>query len=147
MGFHHYSHCCHVLAFLYPLAVFQPFSTLVTQIQTLAVSCTHPPKGLTYFHTPVGRDYEGRLLIDFIGFEHPLVACCGHGGKYNYNRFIHCGDTIKVNGKETLVANSCKNLSVRINWDGTHLIEAAVDNRTNCQWFLFRPANSTENGL
>ncbi|XWS34709.1 hypothetical protein CRYUN_Cryun21dG0061000 [Craigia yunnanensis] len=74
------------------------------------------------------------------GIEHPLVACCGHGGKYNYNRFIHCGDTIKVKGKEMLVANSCKNLSVRINWDGTYLTEAAN------KWIFKQIANGSFSG-
>ncbi|KAJ4711000.1 GDSL esterase/lipase [Melia azedarach] len=60
-----------------------------------------------------------------IGFENPLLACCGHGGKYNYNKNRKCGSKITVNGKEILIANSCKDPSIRINWDGVHYTEAA----------------------
>ncbi|KAK2983316.1 hypothetical protein RJ640_016054 [Escallonia rubra] len=58
------------------------------------------------------------------GFENPFLACCGHGGKFNYNRFKKCGSKKIVNGKEIIVT-SCKDPSVRINWDGTHFTEAA----------------------
>ncbi|CAI9093038.1 OLC1v1028439C1 [Oldenlandia corymbosa var. corymbosa] len=60
-----------------------------------------------------------------LGFEDPFLACCGHGGKYNYNRFAKCGAKRSVNGKDVLIAKSCKNPSKRINWDGTHFTEAA----------------------
>ncbi|KAL3644487.1 hypothetical protein CASFOL_009667 [Castilleja foliolosa] len=60
-----------------------------------------------------------------LGFESPFLACCGHGGKYNYNRFIKCGSKKVVNGTDIIVANSCKDPSVRISWDGTHFTEAA----------------------
>ncbi|KAL1807289.1 hypothetical protein ACET3Z_030357 [Daucus carota] len=59
------------------------------------------------------------------GFAHPLRACCGHGGKYNYNRNVGCGGKIKVNGTEVLIGKSCQNPSVVINWDGVHYTEAA----------------------
>ncbi|TMW98456.1 hypothetical protein EJD97_004009 [Solanum chilense] len=59
------------------------------------------------------------------GFEHPLQACCGHGGKYNYNMNHGCGSKIKVKGKEIILGKSCKNPSKRINWDGVHFTEAA----------------------
>ncbi|XP_024023935.1 GDSL esterase/lipase At3g26430 [Morus notabilis] len=59
------------------------------------------------------------------GFEDPLVACCGHGGKYNYNRYIKCGSKKKVNGREIIIAKSCGNPTVKINWDGVHFTEAA----------------------
>ncbi|KAF8390515.1 hypothetical protein HHK36_025042 [Tetracentron sinense] len=58
------------------------------------------------------------------GFEHPLRACCGHGGKYNYNIHVGCGGKIKLNGKQVLVG-SCKDPSVRIIWDGVHYTQAA----------------------
>ncbi|XP_047332939.1 GDSL esterase/lipase At3g26430 [Impatiens glandulifera] len=60
-----------------------------------------------------------------LGFEDPFLACCGHGGKYNYNRLLKCGSKKIVNGTEVMVAKSCKDPSVRINWDGTHFTEAA----------------------
>ncbi|RHN77926.1 putative alpha-L-fucosidase [Medicago truncatula] len=58
------------------------------------------------------------------GFELPLVACCGNGGKYNYNIRAGCGATININGTNTVVG-SCKKPSTRIIWDGTHYTEAA----------------------
>lgn len=60
-----------------------------------------------------------------LGFENPFLACCGHGGKYNYNRFIKCGSKKVVNGKEIVIASSCRDPSVRVSWDGTHFTEAA----------------------
>lgn len=59
------------------------------------------------------------------GFVHPLQACCGHGGKYNYNVHIGCGGRMRVNGTQVVVAKSCGDPSARINWDGVHYTEAA----------------------
>ncbi|OAY32494.1 GDSL esterase/lipase At3g26430 [Manihot esculenta] len=59
------------------------------------------------------------------GFTEPFVACCGHGGKYNYNSFARCGAKKVVNGKEVIIASSCKDQSVKIIWDGIHYTEAA----------------------
>ncbi|CAO2829339.1 unnamed protein product [Amaranthus hypochondriacus] len=60
-----------------------------------------------------------------LGFEEPLVACCGIGGKYNFNNTMRCGSTEIVDGKEILVAKACNNPSLRVNWDGIHYTEAA----------------------
>uniref|UniRef100_A0A5B6YV79 Alpha-L-fucosidase n=1 Tax=Davidia involucrata TaxID=16924 RepID=A0A5B6YV79_DAVIN len=57
------------------------------------------------------------------GFELPLVACCGFGGRYNYQS-LSCGSTITVNGSKIFVG-SCKDPSIRVNWDGVHYTEAA----------------------
>ncbi|KAL1314208.1 hypothetical protein HN51_040979 [Arachis hypogaea] len=59
------------------------------------------------------------------GFEEPLRACCGHGGKYNYNLHVGCGGKVKIKGKEVMIAKPCKNPAVRISWDGVHYTEAA----------------------
>ncbi|XP_052203819.1 GDSL esterase/lipase At3g26430-like isoform X2 [Diospyros lotus] len=59
------------------------------------------------------------------GFVHPLRACCGHGGKYNYNKQVGCGGKVKINGKEVLVGKPCQDPSVMINWDGVHYTQAA----------------------
>ncbi|KAL6210270.1 hypothetical protein ACLB2K_015503 [Fragaria x ananassa] len=59
------------------------------------------------------------------GFELPLVACCGYGGKYNYNSSAGCGTTITVNGSQIFVG-SCKTPSTRVVWDGIHYTEAAA---------------------
>ncbi|XP_041010260.1 esterase-like [Juglans microcarpa x Juglans regia] len=58
------------------------------------------------------------------GFELPLVACCGYGGKYNYSSSVGCGGTVTVNGSKIFVG-SCERPSVRVNWDGIHYTEAA----------------------
>ena len=63
--------------------------------------------------------------MKLVGFEKPLVACCGHGGKYNYNLHEKCGTKKIINGKEVVIANSCKDPTTRIIWDGTHFTEAA----------------------
>ncbi|KAJ7959138.1 GDSL esterase/lipase [Quillaja saponaria] len=56
------------------------------------------------------------------GFEKPLVACCGNGGKYNYTvDVMTCGGRLP---NATLVG-SCGRVSVRVNWDGIHYTEAA----------------------
>ncbi|KAK9053024.1 hypothetical protein SSX86_029654 [Deinandra increscens subsp. villosa] len=59
------------------------------------------------------------------GFVHPLRACCGHGGKYNFNLHIGCGGKVKINGKDILVAKACEDPAVMINWDGIHYTQAA----------------------
>ncbi|XP_059631811.1 esterase-like [Cornus florida] len=59
------------------------------------------------------------------GFEHPLVACCGYGGKYNFSSVGVCGDTVTVNGSQIFIG-SCERPSVRVNWDGVHYTEAAA---------------------
>ncbi|XP_068652097.1 GDSL esterase/lipase At3g26430-like [Aristolochia californica] len=59
------------------------------------------------------------------GFEKPLEACCGHGGKYNYNRSMRCGSTVEVNGTRVLIGRSCRNPQVRVIWDGIHYTQAA----------------------
>ncbi|XP_074383676.1 GDSL esterase/lipase At3g26430-like isoform X2 [Apium graveolens] len=58
------------------------------------------------------------------GFAHPLRACCGHGGKYNYNIHAGCGGKIQVNGTQVVI-ESCKDPSVMINWDGVHYTQGA----------------------
>ncbi|KAI3831916.1 hypothetical protein MKX03_022288 [Papaver bracteatum] len=58
------------------------------------------------------------------GFIQPLKACCGRGGKYNYNSKYGCGAKMKGNGKEIFI-RSCKNPKVKIVWDGVHYTEAA----------------------
>ncbi|KAL6186496.1 hypothetical protein ACLB2K_042616 [Fragaria x ananassa] len=59
------------------------------------------------------------------GFEKPLVACCGHGGQYNYNRYEKCGTKKIIDDREVVIANSCKDPTIRVNWDGTHFTEVA----------------------
>ncbi|KAK2438477.1 GDSL esterase/lipase [Trifolium repens] len=57
--------------------------------------------------------------------EEAVIACCGHGGKYNFNNLARCGATKIVNGEKIVIAKSCKDPSVKIIWDGIHYTEAA----------------------
>lgn len=59
------------------------------------------------------------------GFEKGVIACCGQGGKYNFNNVARCGATKIVNGKKIVIAKSCKDPSVKIIWDGIHYTEAS----------------------
>ncbi|XP_012479303.1 GDSL esterase/lipase At3g26430 [Gossypium raimondii] len=59
------------------------------------------------------------------GFKHPLRTCCGHGGKYNYNKNLGCGAKVNKHGKEVLVGAPCKDPWTYVNWDGVHFTEAA----------------------
>lgn len=56
-----------------------------------------------------GAGFDGRTA---------LVACCGAGGKYNYNITAACGFP---------GATACKDPSRAVNWDGIHLTEAAYE--------------------
>ncbi|KAF2291392.1 hypothetical protein GH714_023551 [Hevea brasiliensis] len=59
------------------------------------------------------------------GFEFPLIACCGYGGKYNYSSTIGCGDTVTEDDGTQIVVGSCDRPAVRVSWDGAHYTEAA----------------------
>ncbi|KAL3751795.1 hypothetical protein ACJRO7_012602 [Eucalyptus globulus] len=71
------------------------------------------------------------------GFQQPFKACCGHGGKYNFNNSRRCGFKVTVEGKEVVIARSCKDPSVRVSWDGIHFTEPA--NR----WFFEQIADGS----
>ncbi|KAG6493772.1 hypothetical protein ZIOFF_048775 [Zingiber officinale] len=60
-----------------------------------------------------------------LGFEQPFVACCGHGGKYNFDVRYSCGATKKVHTTKVIISNTCEDPSKRICWDGYHYSEAA----------------------
>ncbi|XP_038714985.1 uncharacterized protein LOC120008668 [Tripterygium wilfordii] len=59
------------------------------------------------------------------GFQLPLVACCGYGGKYNYSNSVGCGGTITINGTQIFIG-SCELPNARVNWDGVHYTEVAA---------------------
>ncbi|GMI65324.1 hypothetical protein like AT1G54790 [Hibiscus trionum] len=60
-----------------------------------------------------------------LGFEQPIMACCGFGGPpLNYDSRIACGKTKEINGT-TVTAKACNDSSEYINWDGIHYSEAA----------------------
>lgn len=83
-----------------------------------------PHAALTYVDV-YSVKYDLISNATFCGFKHPLRACCGHGGKYNYNMHIGCGGKKTIKGKEVLVGKSCKDPYTAINWDGVHYTEAA----------------------
>ncbi|KAE8730183.1 Esterase [Hibiscus syriacus] len=68
---------------------------------------------------------QGRKHVGFVGFKQALRACCGHGGKYNYNKNLGCGAKVNKHGKEVLVGAACKDPWTYVNWDGIHFTEAA----------------------
>ncbi|KAJ3671753.1 hypothetical protein LUZ60_007832 [Juncus effusus] len=69
--------------------------------------------------------YEMFLNPQKHGFEDPLVACCGHGGKYNYDKDVGCGATKTVNNTQILIGKSCDKPLKKVCWDGIHFTEAA----------------------
>ncbi|OEL29023.1 GDSL esterase/lipase [Dichanthelium oligosanthes] len=62
-----------------------------------------------FLKMPTNFGFDGRTA---------LVACCGAGGKYNYNVTAACG----LPG-----ATACADPSKAVNWDGIHLTEAAYE--------------------
>jgi hypothetical protein len=60
-----------------------------------------------------------------------LVACCGGGGKYNYNVTAACG------------LPGAADPSKAVNWDGIHLTEAEI-NRRRMAARPVRPATHTQ---
>ncbi|KAK8526392.1 hypothetical protein V6N13_017430 [Hibiscus sabdariffa] len=59
------------------------------------------------------------------GFKKPLRSCCGHGGKYNYNKNLGCGAKVNKHGKEVWVGAACEDPSSAVIWDGIHFTQAA----------------------
>ncbi|XP_072950722.1 GDSL esterase/lipase ACHE [Typha angustifolia] len=80
-----------------------------------------PLAAFTYVDVYTAK-YELFLHAKKYGFEHPLVACCGHGGEYNHD--VGCGGKMVVNNTEVLVGKSCEEPSKSICWDGVHYTEA-----------------------
>ncbi|CAO2175082.1 unnamed protein product [Urochloa humidicola] len=67
------------------------------------------------YFKPVFRFLKNPANFGFDGST-ALVACCGAGGRYNYNATAACG----LPG-----ATACADPSRAVNWDGIHLTEAA----------------------
>jgi len=70
------------------------------------------------------------IIYDFFanpskyGFKATTRACCGVGGKYNYDYAIQCGSTGAINGS-TVKAVSCSDPASYVSWDGVHWTDEA----------------------
>ncbi|KAJ7294204.1 hypothetical protein O6H91_Y273900 [Diphasiastrum complanatum] len=59
------------------------------------------------------------------GFLYTTKACCGMGGRYNYDYNQQCGRSKTQIGNFDSIAPACSNPSQYLNWDGVHYTEAA----------------------
>lgn len=85
----------------------------------------HPDAAFTYVDVYTAKY---RLISEAkkLGFDDPLLTCCGHGGgRYNLDLSIGCGGKEQVNGTWVVVGKSCADPSKRVSWDGVHFTEAA----------------------
>ncbi|XP_022719326.1 GDSL esterase/lipase At1g54790-like isoform X1 [Durio zibethinus] len=70
---------------------------------------------------------KSNLIANYskVGFEQPIMACCGYGGPpLNYDNRIGCGKTKVLNGT-SVTAKACNDSSEYVNWDGIHYSEAS----------------------
>ena len=58
------------------------------------------------------------------GFNQTTRACCGVGGKYNYDANIWCGSSGILNG-EAVKEESCGDPGSYVIWDGVHWTDQA----------------------
>jgi hypothetical protein len=49
----------------------------------------------------------------------PLTACCGQGGKYNFDKNHFCGWNV-ADGVTTVSVPPCANSFNHLSWDGIH---------------------------
>ncbi|TVU38174.1 hypothetical protein EJB05_11530 [Eragrostis curvula] len=84
----------------------------------------HPDAAFTYVDVYTAK-YRLISQAKKLGFDDPLLTCCGHGGRYNFDVNIGCGGKAQVNGTWVVVGNSCNDPSKRVSWDGVHFTEAA----------------------
>nr|CAB3475769.1 unnamed protein product [Digitaria exilis] len=84
-----------------------------------ALRTKYPDTMIAYadYFKPVVKFLQKPTKFGFDG-RTALVACCGAGGKYNYNITAACGFP---------GATACKDPSRAVNWDGIHLTEAAYE--------------------
>uniref|UniRef100_A0A0A8Z3W0 Uncharacterized protein n=1 Tax=Arundo donax TaxID=35708 RepID=A0A0A8Z3W0_ARUDO len=85
---------------------------------------THPDAAFTYVDVYTAK-YKLISQAKKLGFDDPLLTCCGHGGRYNFDLNIGCGGKAQVNGTWVVVGKSCDDPSKRVSWDGVHFTEAA----------------------
>lgn len=86
---------------------------------------THPDAAFTYVDVYTAK-YKLISQANKLGFDDPLLTCCGYGGgRYNLDLSVGCGGKKQVNGTSVVVGKSCENPSKRVSWDGVHFTEAA----------------------
>ncbi|XP_039115761.1 GDSL esterase/lipase At1g28600-like [Dioscorea cayenensis subsp. rotundata] len=94
---------------------FSQFHNLLLHNELELLQQLHPHATIIY-----ADYYESMMAIlqspEQYGFESPLVACCGNGGYYNYNKSCVCGE---------VCSTVCNDPSKHFSWDGLHLTEAA----------------------
>ncbi|KAL6626964.1 hypothetical protein ACP70R_030690 [Stipagrostis hirtigluma subsp. patula] len=85
--------------------------------QVQALRSKHPYARISFadYYHPVLAILQDPTLFGFDG-EAALVACCGAGGRYNYNATAACG----LPG-----ATACAEPDRAVSWDGIHLTESA----------------------
>ncbi|KAL6657686.1 hypothetical protein ACP70R_005466 [Stipagrostis hirtigluma subsp. patula] len=85
---------------------------------------THPDAAFTYVDVYAAK-YKLISEAKKLGFDDPLLTCCGHGGRYNFDLSVGCGGKALVNGTWVVVGKSCDDPARRVSWDGVHFTEAA----------------------
>lgn len=58
-----------------------------------------------------------------LGITNPLSACCGYGGKYNFNKKVTCGHAGTVDGVSLNLTIPCAEPTTYASWDGIHTSE------------------------
>ncbi|GLJ29672.1 hypothetical protein SUGI_0585130 [Cryptomeria japonica] len=117
------------------------FYNRILKAQLSALRKQLPDAAIVYVNT-----YD--IVYDFFanpskyGFEFTTRACCGVGGKYNYDYAVQCGSKGTING-QNVSAVSCSNPASYVSWDGVHWTDNA--NKILTQQILggnfFDPAN------
>ncbi|KAL3699309.1 hypothetical protein R1sor_017331 [Riccia sorocarpa] len=74
------------------------------------------PYGQQFFTKPSKRFCNGRIILDFLGFdlEKTMTACCGVGAQYNFSMRLRCGN------RQVPV---CPKPDEYVHWDGIHFTE------------------------
>ncbi|CAK9220931.1 unnamed protein product [Sphagnum troendelagicum] len=98
-----------------------------------ALRTTYPDANL-YYGNLNAAFYDILKNSTHYGILHPLSACCGHGGVYNYNKVVTCGHMGTVEGMVVAANSSCTNPTAYGSWDGIHPSQAV--NRVVATAFL-----------
>ncbi|GJN05417.1 hypothetical protein PR202_ga23040 [Eleusine coracana subsp. coracana] len=88
---------------------------LQSKIQALRNNYPYTKIGFADYYSPIRAFLRTPAIFGF-NSSSTLVACCGAGGRYNYNVTPECGYP---------GATGCADPSSRVYWDSVHLTEAA----------------------